>query len=81
MCFDHYKKLGKKGKPQHGKEWTHLATVVQFDDSKLKVVAMATGTKCIGANKMSPHGDIINDSHAEVCCWKDCINFNVICKY
>lgn len=67
VCFDHYKKLGKKGKPQHGKEWTHLAAIVQSgDDSKLKVVAMATGTKCIGKNKMSPQGDIVNDSHAEV---------------
>lgn len=69
MCFDHYKKLGKKGKPQCGKEWTYLAAFVQSDDNgKLKVVAMATGTKCIGINKMSPQGDIINDSHAEVYC-------------
>ena len=29
LCYDHYDKLPKKGKPQTGKEWTLMAAVVQ----------------------------------------------------
>ncbi|XP_077870162.1 tRNA-specific adenosine deaminase 1-like [Saccoglossus kowalevskii] len=34
--------------------------------NKIKVIAMGTGSKCIGKSKMSEKGSVINDSHAEV---------------
>jgi len=34
--------------------------------SALSTVALATGTKCLSANRMLSTGQAINDSHAEV---------------
>jgi len=71
LCCEHFKKLNKKGKPQSKHEWTLLAAIVQNIQQQeclcsMDVVAMGTGSKCIGRRKMSNQGIILNDSHAEV---------------
>lgn len=66
-CIEAYNKLSKTGKPIE-KEWTVLSCVLQNDkfSENLEVVSLGTGSKCVGAIKMSPKGDVLNDSHAEV---------------
>lgn len=70
--YKHYQScVSRKGKPRNNREWTLLASVIMALDlpdgsMKLKVVAMGTGTKCIGQSKMSKEGEILNDSHAEI---------------
>uniref|UniRef100_A0A8B9MUL6 tRNA-specific adenosine deaminase 1 n=1 Tax=Accipiter nisus TaxID=211598 RepID=A0A8B9MUL6_9AVES len=81
LCYLHYRtRLPKQGKPDPNREWTSLAAVVKVESSTQRevlaspgnlqvtkeVVAMGTGTKCIGQNKMRKTGDILNDSHAEI---------------
>ncbi|NXS95056.1 ADAT1 deaminase, partial [Jacana jacana] len=81
LCYLHYRtRLPKRGKPDPSREWTSLAAVVKVESLTpgedlasagnlrvtKEVVAMGTGTKCIGQNKMRKTGDVLNDSHAEV---------------
>ncbi|XP_029881253.1 tRNA-specific adenosine deaminase 1 isoform X11 [Aquila chrysaetos chrysaetos] len=81
LCYLHYRtRLPKQGKPDPNREWTSLAAVVKVESSTQRevlaspgnlqvtkeIVAMGTGTKCIGQNKMRKTGDILNDSHAEI---------------
>lgn len=70
ICYETFAKLPKKGKPLLGKEWTILAAVCclrkEDNDENLKVLALGTGSRCIGQNKLSSAGDLLNDSHAEV---------------
>ncbi|KFP81234.1 tRNA-specific adenosine deaminase 1, partial [Acanthisitta chloris] len=81
LCYLHYRtRLPKQGKPDPNREWTSLSAIVKVESASQReglgslgnlqvtkeVVAMGTGTKCIGQNKMRKTGDILNDSHAEI---------------
>lgn len=67
VCIEKFNGLPKSGKPKEN-QWTVLSCIVQEKNCKFDVVALGTGSKCIGSTKMSPKGDILNDSHAEVVC-------------
>ncbi|KAM4721473.1 tRNA-specific adenosine deaminase 1 [Rhinophrynus dorsalis] len=72
LCYGHYStKLPKQGLPDPSREWTLMAAVIQVELLQekreiKKVVAMGTGTKCIGQSKLRKTGDVLQDSHAEI---------------
>uniref|UniRef100_A0A8C6U0A6 tRNA-specific adenosine deaminase 1 n=1 Tax=Neogobius melanostomus TaxID=47308 RepID=A0A8C6U0A6_9GOBI len=81
LCYERFQELPRTGKPEAGREWTLLAAVVQVNrsahtDSVVKeVVSLGTGSKCIGQASMSPTGEVLNDSHAEVLARRGCIRY------
>ncbi|XP_027128513.1 tRNA-specific adenosine deaminase 1 isoform X2 [Larimichthys crocea] len=81
LCYGRFNQLPRRGKPEPGREWTLLAAVLQLtrcadsDTVEKKVVSLGTGTKCIGRTAMSPKGDVLNDSHAEVIARRGCIRY------
>ncbi|KAF7990379.1 hypothetical protein HCN44_000184 [Aphidius gifuensis] len=70
LCLNKYHSLKKTGKPI-ATEWTVLSGIVmKNNDNNLKVIALATGTKCLGINELIDNkiniGNRLHDSHAEV---------------
>lgn len=53
--------------PPHS-QYTVLASffLLHSQTHRVKVLSVATGTKCLPANKLSDRGEIVHDSHAEV---------------
>ena len=53
--------------PQHS-QYTVLASffLIRPGTAVIKVISLGTGTKCLPAHRLSPKGEIVNDSHAEV---------------
>lgn len=81
LCYKRFQELPRTGKPEPGREWTLLAAVVQVTRSTpnnevvKEIVSLGTGSKCIGQAAMSPAGDVLNDSHAEVLARRGCIRY------
>ncbi|KAK5923015.1 hypothetical protein CgunFtcFv8_000023 [Champsocephalus gunnari] len=81
LCYERFQQLPRRGKPEPGREWTLLAAVLRItrransDTVEKEVVSLGTGTKCIGQAAMSPSGDILNDSHAEVIARRGCVRY------
>lgn len=67
-CIEKFQSLGKTGKPKEGTEWTLLACFLQEEPHKeiFEVVALGTGSKCIGVQQLPIEGDVLHDSHAEI---------------
>lgn len=77
LCFNHFDNLPKGGKPKEN-EWTVLSCIIKEDSNCpeiYEVVAVGTGSKCIGVDKMSERGDILNDSHAEIVCRRSFLRY------
>ncbi|CAB1428235.1 unnamed protein product [Pleuronectes platessa] len=75
LCYARLEALPRRGRPEAGREWSLLAAVLQTDSVKTEVVSLGTGTKCIGQSHMSPNGDVLNDSHAEIIARRGCIRY------
>ncbi|KAM4554201.1 tRNA-specific adenosine deaminase 1 isoform 1-T1 [Fundulus diaphanus] len=81
LCYERFRRLPRRGKPEPGREWSLLAAVLRItrcpdsDSVEMEVVSLGTGTKCIGKAAMSPAGDVLNDSHAEVIARRGCIRY------
>ncbi|XP_011605188.2 tRNA-specific adenosine deaminase 1 [Takifugu rubripes] len=81
LCYERFHQLPRRGKPEPGREWSLLAAVVKVtrwtpsEEVTKEVVSLATGTKCIGRTALSPNGDVLNDSHAEVIARRGCVRY------
>ena len=64
-----FQSLPKGGKPK-ANEFTVLAGIVmeRTDNDCLRCVALGTGLKALPFKQLSPSGNTVNDSHAEVIC-------------
>jgi len=65
LVYELYNKLPQNGKPSQN-DSTVIAAVIEEFNGNYRVISLATGTKCIGANLDNSQGCMLSDSHAEV---------------
>ncbi|KAH7100573.1 adenosine deaminase/editase [Auriculariales sp. MPI-PUGE-AT-0066] len=56
----------ERHRPAQAGAFTVLAAFALVRDDLIKVIALATGTKCLPLDRLPPAGDALHDSHAEV---------------
>lgn len=85
LVLQQFDSLPTKGKPQ-GREWTVLAGIVADCrscasprpwPSGMQVVAIGTGTKCLGRSLLVGDGSLVQDCHGEVICRRAFVRFLV----
>ncbi|XP_043198184.1 tRNA-specific adenosine deaminase 1-like [Amphibalanus amphitrite] len=67
-CYDQFSRLPRRARPQASREWALLAGFLLSSPPHTQpvVVALGTGSKCLGASQLSATGEKLADSHAEV---------------
>lgn len=73
-----YDKLSACGKPRDD-EYSVLAGVVMECGSEVHVVALASGTKCIGPECSNGEGCLLSDSHGEVLAKRSFVKYLADC--
>ncbi|KAH7070895.1 hypothetical protein BKA62DRAFT_778842 [Auriculariales sp. MPI-PUGE-AT-0066] len=58
--------VAERHRPAQAGAFTVLAAFALVRDDLIKVIALATGTKCLPLDRLPPAGDALHDSHAEV---------------
>ena len=74
LIYDKFDSLKIGGKPQ-SHEWTVVSSLILQENNSYRVIAITTGTKCVGESSLSQDGFVVNDCHAEVLCRRAFIKF------
>ena len=76
LSHDCYHELDHAAKyPQPGRKVIAVFVIENTLTGSMKAVAVGSGTRCITGDKMSPYGNVVNDSHAEIIARRSLLRF------